>query len=226
MAEYHLDLAMSPGTSISTDVLEVLCPTEISKIVINEQPSRNLKHTCSADIQLHTMLEQLVHKWCDYQSSLKISPSETAEDISNVYNVTHPGRFRKSGEILESVTFLDFYPHQRINHLPENIASPSPQCEAITRTKVQRKHSFIQEILNEQGQLTKPGVLPEIPSHQTSRRRGEVASEILDQSKWKSSLEETRMSRIGNLSEVIVTHDKESSKHHPKHLRKKHGPLT
>ncbi|ODM97235.1 hypothetical protein Ocin01_09438 [Orchesella cincta] len=213
--------------SIRTDVVEILCPTDISKVVINEQPSHNLTHTRSADVQLHTMLEQLVGKWFDYQRSVKISPSETAQDISNTYNITHPGRCRGKGEFLESVTFLDFFPHNRIKLHPEDPA-PSPPCEVIMSTQVQRKNSYVQEQINEEGLLvakTGAGVVPEIPEYQTSLRRGEVASEILDPSTATSTDkdEDSRMSRGETLSEVIVTHEKQT-KPHP--IRQKHGPLT
>lgn len=111
-----MEIHFIPG--IRTDAIEVICPTEVSKVVIHEQESGNLPHTNSTYEKLNIMLEQLVKKWFQYQNNLKQSRKHTVTDISRAWSQNNPQALErgKGGgyqNFLESVTFLDFNVNKR-----------------------------------------------------------------------------------------------------------------
>lgn len=112
-----------------TDAIAVICPKNISKIVINEQPSKNLRHTSSTYDQLNIMVDGLVKKWCQYQQNLEQSLSRSLTAVSRAWAADNPQSInRKGGKFLESVTFLKFNQDELYSDDSEIASCSSDNC--------------------------------------------------------------------------------------------------
>jgi len=118
--------------------IEMICPRQISKIVINQHPSKYLMSSGTTHETLNVMLEHLVTKWFGYQHHHNSHTGESVEEIANAYAAHHPPPHDqdltgKGNEFLESVTFLDFHPNER-DFLPSAI--PSQELSSISLSSV------------------------------------------------------------------------------------------